>query len=493
MRKLIFALLLSTLPAWCVGAGTYCVTADGAVPSPNPHNCLAGKTFTTLALALAALNAEQGATAFSATQTIYISPGTYTYSGLVQVGFISTGKFLAPSATYPLVITSASGAQAVPGGTQPIISCTTTSVEPLYLYASYMTVQGIEFTHCKDAITFGSTGPRSNETIAYNYIHATGSNASIVSSASGIGAGTWVHHNILASVGAGISWIGAAWTVEFNEIGITTNGNGIASGGLSIIRNNIIYGTYITTGSGIQGGNNDTITGNVGYDDRYCIQSQITAAPGPTFTNNICVANMWTCHYEGGASSVYGLMQHNFCYRSTNAGVPADSGQVQRIGAGPGSAAFEINNISWPSQAVSVNDKNIYAGSMAASMSDYNDWWLTGTPGRVIAGFDSANYTSLSAFQAGTGWDTHSFSANPRILGDPDLLVATTQVFPECPNIECRLAKIRRNYMPTNLALKGKGCTWNASAMTCTPDHSDIGPVPITVYNAPGITGGGVY
>ena len=126
-------------------------------------------------------------------------------------------------------------------------------------------------------------------------------------------------------------------------------------------------------------------------------------------------------------------------------------------------------------------------------MSDYNLWWVTGTVhSEGVAEVANTNYATLSAYQA-AGWDTHSFSANPRIIGDPDLLATSSQVFPECPTIECRLAKIRRNYMPTNLALKGKGCAWNSSAMTCTPDHSDIGPVPITVYNAPGITGGGVY
>ena len=488
MRRLLLFVAFAG-PVFGAGAGLYCVTPTGAAVD----DCVAGKTFPQISTALAALVADQGTATFGATQTIRVYPGSYTSAGLV--GYITSSRFLAPTATYPLIIRSASGAQAAPGGTQPIINCgDTTSTDAGWFYSPYVTVQGFEITNCKAAFVWGSAGPRDHETIAYNYIHGTGTATAIADNAAGTGTGTWIHHNIITNVGSGIASTYAAWIIEFNEISNTTAGGGIGSAGSCTIRNNIIYNVYITNGSGVQGGNDDVITGNVSYDNRYGIQSQIKTAPGPTFQQNIVVGNMWTCHYEGGTSPVFGLMQHNFCYRSTNVGVPADYGQAQRITGGTGSAAFEINNIAWPNKTAAATDRALDTSSgLTASMSDYNVWWVTGTVGHEgLAMVNVTDYATLAAFQV-TGWDTHSINVNPQLLGNPDLLAVTTQVFPECPTIECRLAKIRRNYMPTNLALKGKGCTWSASAMTCTPDHSDIGPVPITVYNAPGITGGGVY
>jgi hypothetical protein len=484
-RLLLLIALAGPLFGAGAGAGTYCVTPTGSVPSPNPHNCAAGKTYTQISGALSALGTDQGTTTFTATQTIWVSPGTYT-----AIGLIGNSPALAPTSTYPLIISSDTGAQAYPGGPQPVVDCGgTSSIVAATFYSPYVTVRGLEITDCKNFFEWGSTGGRNNETISYNYLHANATSIAIENSKPGIGTGTWIHHNIITNVGSAI--VGQpGYTIEFNEISATTAGGAIGSNGPSTVRNNILYNLNITNGSGIQGGNSDVDSGNVVYDARYCIQSGATTSPGPTFLRNICVANMWTCHYEAGTNPVFGLMQHSLCYRSTNAGAPTNSGQVQRISTtSPATtAAFQINNIAWPNKAVTQSDLALYSGIMANSMTDYNVWWVTGTIGSEGMASGSPNYASLAAFQA-TGWDTHSTMTNPRLLGNPDLLATTGQVFPECPNIECRLAKIRRNYMPTNLALKGKGCaTWTGS---CTRDHSDIGPVPITLYDAPGGVGPG--
>ena len=476
MRKLTFVLFFAAVVGWCAGngAGTYCVTPTGSIPNPNPHSCTAGKTYTQISAALTALGTDQGTTTFSATQTIWVSPGTYT-----AIGFIGNSPALAPTATYRLIITSDTGAQAYPGGPQPVIDCGSTATTNATFYSPYVTVTGFEMTDCKYFFTWGSSGTRSNNTISYNYLHGNGTNSCIYNS-NGSGASAWIHHNIITNVGSGLS-LQLPATVEFNEVSATTNG-GAGLGG----NNNIAYNGYVTTGTAITSG-----TGNVAYASRYGLQSQITTGPGPTFLNNIVVGNMWTCHFECGSAACFGLMQHNFCYRSTNAASPSNSGSAtERISVYAGSAEFEIHNIVWPTKTGTQPDRAITTGpSAGTSMADYNNWWVTGSTGVEGMGYyGSTAYATLALFQA-TGWDTHSISVNPRLLGNPDLLATTGQVFPECPNIECRLAKIRRNYMPTNLALKGKGCaTWTGS---CIKDHSDIGPVPITLYDAPGGVGPG--
>jgi len=494
MRPLLLLAILST-PLWATGAGLYCVTSDGLTPAhvDGLSDCTASKTYNSISAAKDALNTDQGTVPFTATQTIRVYPGTYTAIGYTYKTY---GVYLVPTATYSWIITGVSPSQSITG--KPLISCGGATTDAISIYRSpYVTVEGFEVTNCRSAVTFGSAGTADHATVAYNYIHGI-TGFAIQGQASATNA--WVHHN---TVGADVAYgiypsVNTHWLIEYNEVKGSTAGNLINSGGATspgsgmTVRNNILYGGVISVASGVQSGNYDAISDNVSYDNRYGIQSQISSSPGPTLSNNIVVANLWTCHYECGTSNCFGLMQHNFCYRSTNG---TSGGQVMRINtSGTGSQAYEINNISWPNKAVGQYDRNIFSSIQpAGSMSDYNLWWVTGTVhSEGVAEVANTNYATLSAYQA-AGWDTHSFSANPRIIGDPDLLATSSQVFPECPTIECRLAKIRRNYMPTNLALKGKGCAWNSSAMTCTPDHSDIGPVPITVYNAPGITGGGVY
>ncbi len=485
MRKAIFVLVLSAIPAWCVGAGTYCVTPTGSVPSPNPHNCAAGKTYTTVALAYAGLVTDQGATPFTATQNIFVSSGG-TYPAMGSLGT------LVPTSTYHLNIVADTIQQPFAGSVgQPKISCGSLSTDNATVYPTYTTISGFEITNCGKAFSFAN-GSGTHIEISYNYIHdLTTAYAAIYANITSYATSSRVHHNYFYNVVRGLYVLATALEVDHNEFNVTTGGNMISSSGTWKIHDNIGYHAYVTLGSFILAGGADLDTGNVGYDNRYCTQGG-AGTVGAVISNNVCVANMWTCHYEAGASAAQGVTQHSFCYRGTVPG-GATGGQVMRM-SGSGASGWtsaEINNICWPNQVVSSGDGGLYSlATTTGSMSDYNVYWLTGTPGaHAIANVAGASYNTLALAQAGSGMETHSISANPRIVGDPDLLATTSQVYTECPTIECRLSKIRRNYMPTNLALKGKGCaSWSGS---CTPDHSDIGPVPITLYDAPGGVGPG--
>ncbi len=481
MRRLLLPIALAW-PMFGVGAGTYCVTPTGSVPSPNPHNCAAGKTFPKVGLAYAALVTDQGATPFTATQNIFVSSGG-TYPAMGSLGT------LVPTATYRLNIVADTVVQPFGGAAgQPKIDCGGSSIDNATIYTGFTTISGFDIGNCGKAFQWGTGGDRSHDEISYNYIHdlPTAYAALYYNSATYV-TNNRIHHNYFVNVVRGLYVLASAVTVEFNEFNTTTGGNMVTSSGSWTVRNNIGYHAYVTLGSFILAGAGDLDTGNVGYANRYCTQGG-AGTVGTVISNNICVANIWTCHYEAGAGAAAGVTQHSFCYRGTVPG-GATGGQVMRMSGSPASGwtSAEINNICWPNQTVSSGDGGLYSlATTTGAMSDYNVYWLTGTPGaHAIANVAGISYKTLAAAKA-SGMETHSINVNPRIVGDPDLLATTSQVYPECPTIECRLGKIRRNYMPTSLALKGTGCaTWTGS---CTPDHSDIGPVPITLYDAPGAT-----
>jgi hypothetical protein len=145
--------------------------------------------------------------------------------------------------------------------------------------------------------------------------------------------------------------------------------------------------------------------------------------------------------------------------------------------SGAASASSIKDSISWTDGTVNSADRNINPASVAAFGGgvDYNDYWRTGSPLTQVGYVGGVAYTSLETWRAGTGLDTHTQAVDPLLVGSPDLLATSAQVCPACSSIEDRLAFIRVNYTPTNLALKGAGS-----------DGKDIGPIPITIFNAPG-------
>lgn len=458
MQRIILALLLVS-PAW---GATYCVKAGGTTPA----GCTSA--YTTIALAKAAVIAVEGHTDFVATETILVYDSDTPYAPIGDTYAPSWPNKLAPTATHPLII------QAAPGNS-PVIDCGgrggTTDV--ITLSSPYITLSGFELQNCRYAVNLGAGATYS--TVDHNKIHDMGGYAALYGTPDHLSA----HHNTIYSVLRGIV-LGGYSEVSFNEISASTAGNLITSGtvGNNRIHDNILYNAYAANGSGVQTGQSDVVYDNVSYTNRYGIQSQIITAPGPIFQRNIAVNNAYSCHCEGGSNPCFVTMDRNFCYRST-------LGQALRENSGSSTpGAVWTNNIAWGNSVNSL-DKPIFVSALVQILySNRNVFVKTGTMNTALQGTGNVQYATLTAWQA-TGFDADSIEGqNPRLVGDPNLLVTTAQICPSpaCTTIEQRLAFIRRNYAPTNLALKGRAS-----------DGSDPGPVPITIYNAPGITGGGVY
>ena len=483
MRTLIACLTLSGV-AW---AGT-CAT-------PTVYTVGSGQTYATITLALAAVKTDcpYSSGNFTAAKTISIYNGTYTESGLNTTNNPSWNNILLPTATYPLTFSAAAG-------NSPIIDCGGGANDFIADYSPYVTFDHLEIKNCRRAVFTSQefTGsPCGYATISNNYIHDMTSTGYYAIGNAGVThcSRLKIHDNYLVNVVKGIV-AGPYDDVEYNEVNTSTSADLISDdslGGASAatIANNIAYYGANASTAGVLSIYATPITGNVTYHNRYGTETLAVSSPGPTFSGNIDVDNLYNCHDESAGGQAYFVRTHSFCYYATSGSElwvnPNNSGFIAGV-------VLE-NNLSWSNAAAQSFDYNVRVVSDASFLYEGNNAY--NETGQTFRGLDMAKnsgyqYTSLATWQAGTGMDTTSLEANPRLVGDPNLLVAATgQVFTSCANIECRLGKIRRNYMPTNLALKGKGCAWNGSS--CVADHSDIGAVPITIYDAPGITGGGAY
>jgi hypothetical protein len=463
MRRLIIALLVA-LQAQGAGAGLYCVKADGTVPD----GCVAAKTFTEIGAALDQLKADQGATAYTATQTIRVWAGTYP---AVENTHLSS---MNPTATYKLIV------EAAPGST-PLIDGGA-AAECFAPAVSYTVLTGFEITNCGSVRLY-----KDHPEISYSYFHDTTGYAALFSTSATNG--LKAHHNTFFRNLRGISLAaGTDCEIYLNEVGTTTAGNGITgcSTGGNGIRDNITYNGNIVNASGIQPQSGDLIEGNISYNNRYGMQTLATTV-NPILRRNIQVANMYNGHCEGGAGDCPEILEHNFSYA---AGWPGATGGAEmwvatRSDASPLTHIY--SNISWANGSYFAADRNVRMITTAAIAGlDRNVYWKTGNPKTAVAGNlnNGQPYNTLAEWQAGSGLDTHTIEADPRIMGDPDLLVTNAQVFPDAPSIEERKRRIDINYMSTNLALKGRGCSWNGSV--CVEDGSDPGPHAITTFPTPG-------
>jgi hypothetical protein len=415
---------------------------------------------------------------FSGAQTIsvYATGGPYTALG-------DTWRLL-PTASYPLLITAAPGES-------PVINCGGSTANVFDLVSSYTTFTGFEITACGSIYSDADEG---NVTISYNYIHdiATGGFGAINPNAHETN--WWVHHNRIVNAPIGIV-VGGNALIEYNEVGATTAASSavqISCGTLGTpctIRNNIAYGTGPTApiGQAIWQFSAATVTGNVSYYANTGLDVG-GSSDMVTWSNNIAAfaGSGYTCLCEIGSAGACNInINHTLCLK----GEGTYLGPVTLESNAASSQSF-TSSISWADSTLNAYSRNLNLEFVRSIYSDYNVFNKTGSLATAYASDGVTYYNSLSDWQA-TGNDAHTVQTDPRFLGDVNLLNTPARLFPECLTIECRLAKIRHNYTPTNLALKGTGCAWNGTA--CAPDHSDIGPVPVTVYDAPGITGGGVY
>jgi hypothetical protein len=425
-----------------------------------------------VANALAAVKAACSSDPFSGTQTIsvYATGGPYSAPGDTW--------HLAPTASYPLLITAAAGES-------PVFNCGGSTANLLDLVSSYTTFTGFEITACGSI--YGDA-PETNVTVSYNYIHDIATQGFGAIQPNAAETNWWVHHNRIVNAPIGVVVSGNA-LIEYNEVGPTTGYSATqiscGSEGISCtIRNNIVYGAGSQSGSAIWNYYAAAVSGNVSYYNRYGFVVETTTSGDTVTASNNIVAypSNFGCHCEGGAGACWMNVDHALCLKDSG-------GYPMALASTAASSLSFTSSISWADSTISASSRNVFVNALSSIYSDYNVFVKTGTPGTAMSG-GPVLYAALSDWQA-TGHDAHTVQADPRFVGSVGLLNTSAQVFPECPTIECRLANIRHNYTPTNLALKGTGCAWNGT--TCVPDHSDIGPVPVTVYDAPGITGGGVY
>jgi hypothetical protein len=443
-----------------------------ACSSPATYTVGTGKTYANVTAALAGVVSACGSSAFGGTQTIsvYAAGGPYSDTNTYIPGWSIT-----PTASYPLIITAAPGES-------PVYNCGGSATNLFWVDINYFVLTGFEITGC-GPIT--SDGASSGITIYNNYIHDSKGGIQPNSTETN----WWVHHNRIVNVPIGIS-VGGNALIEYNEVGPTTGGSatqiGCGSEGVSCtIRNNIVYGAGSQSGSAIWNYYAATVSGNVSYYNRYGnVVEASTSGDTVTASHNIMAyPSNYGCHCEGGGGACWENVDHALCLKDL-------TGYPVALNSSVASSLSFTSSISWADSTVNGSDRDLSVNNLASLYSDYNVFVKTGTPGTAIVTGTTTLYAALSDWQA-TGHDAHTVQVDPRFVGSVGLLNTSAQVFPECPTIECRLAKIRHNYTPTNLALKGTGCAWNGTA--CVPDHSDIGPVPVTVYDAPGITGGGVY
>jgi hypothetical protein len=466
MRRLAaFILFSASCWAQCNSPATYTVGTGKQYPAT-----------TGIADALAAISAACGYhSPFGAAQTIsvYAAGGPYSAPG--------TTWPLLPTVANPLLITAAPGES-------PVINCGGSTAYVLQIEGPYHTFTGFEVTACGGIYSDYNVGGAT--TISYNYIHdMAGSSGAI--NPNGPQTNWWVHHNRIVNVPTGIN-VGGNALIEYNEVGPTTGSSAtqIACGseGVSCTeRNNYVYGAGAQPGSAIWNYSAASVYGNVSQSNRYGNVVETTSS-GDTVTashNIMAYPSNFGCHCEGGSGACWESVDHALCI-----GVSTSAGGIPVVlGSTAASSLSFTSSISWADSTPNLAPVYNVDANVGTIYSDYNVF-------NKVSGLNTAIstgpvlYATLANWQA-TGNDTHTVQVDPRFVGSVGLLNTSARVFLECPTIECRLGKIRHNYTPTNLALKGAGCAWNGT--TCVPDHSDIGPVPVTVYDAPGMTGGGVY
>ena len=472
MRRLAAFILLSTSCWAACAAHTYTVGTGKDYPGA-----------TGVADAIAAVKAACGYEVyFGGTQTISVYAAGGPYSAIPGDTYT-----LYSTATYPLIITAAPGES-------PVFNCGGSTAPLIELDSNYATFNGFEITACGGIY---SGAPVTNVTISNNYIHDTvGSYWAI--NPNGSQTNWWVHHNRIVNVaGGGIGVQGNA-LIEYNEVGPTTAGalTQITCGNAGVsctIRNNIAYGIGPTSNIMVNFLQYyaATVSGNVSYYNGVGFDASTTGSSSnlATFSHNIAA---YSAHYvtncEGGGGACWTNTDHALILKDEGS---SGLSSVEYDSVSSVASTLSLtSSILWGDSTISPNTHLISVAALNSLYSDYNVFNKTGSFNTAQDTSGPTYYATLAAWQA-TGRDTHTVQTDPRFVGSISLLRTASQVFPECPTIECRLAKIRHNYTPTNLALKGTGCAWNGT--TCVPDHSDIGPVPVTVYDAPGITGGGVY
>lgn len=483
MRSLIAVLFLCSLShgaTWIIdGVGGSCPTS-GFTPGATYH-C------TTLALAYTSLTDKYGSGARTLTETETIQGDTTTPQGAFSV------FPMVPTASFHIIFTANAGlipAGGCTAGGCPVIDCGggATSVALAANSPGYLEVHNWELRNCGQAVTGAAMA---GIVVQQTYIHDLTATSNLYSIVTGSG-GTFDHVWITNAKG-GISGNGAFTYIKcYGMTGVSCISP--PSGATSTYSNVLCAnGTNTNATSCILAVAGDVagttpLTGNIGYASKYGMQSMVNTGISPIFAYDLSINNVFNCHGEGGAAALEMNRAHELCYF---AGTGAEIRQNATSGTATSQACGELSITNGTNNGLDANVFQSDPGMFANAAIDYNNYWNVGTSVNVSKiGSPSTQYATLALWQAALnggaspGPDLHSQFADPRFVGNISMLNTTSDVCNNGESIESCINRIRKNFIPTNLALKGKGASSNGTV--CVADGSDPGPIPITVFASPG-------
>ncbi|MCH5676611.1 ricin-type beta-trefoil lectin domain protein [Streptomyces gilvus] len=158
---------------------------------------------------------------------------------------------------------------------------------------------------------------------------------------------------------------------------------------------------------------NNTLQYNYGHDnDGYCLAIYNAGSykdQNNIFRYNVCANNARKSNARWGEVHVTQASKNAQIYNNTFYSNPANTAPF--LGVESSSTGFFKNNVIYSTAA------NLYSGSSSSFIDDNNDYYVTtgATPAFALNG---TSYSGLSAYQSGTGMETHSVIADP-LLNSP--------------------------------------------------------------------------
>jgi parallel beta-helix repeat protein len=365
LAVLVGCLVFAVVPGSLVAAGGSVLYVDrGNSACSNSGSGTAAQPFCTISAAAAVATAGQ---------TVQVAAGTYPE----RVAVASSG-----TSSAPLVFTAAPGATVTLSG----------QANGFYLSGkSWVTIEGFDVNHTTD---YGiAVNNSSNITVANNHVSYSGQplqgytkyGIRLNNVSDSIVSGNTTDHNS----NAGIALVSGSTRDQVLDNLSYSNAEG-----------------YQRSAAGIHlyGAPNNTVAGNITHNNE---DSGINCYPGSNgciIYNNVTYNN--GDHGIDDSFSANATIIANTVYNNVTAGINVE---------GQATGGTLANNISVDNGIGSPrthSDIRIEKGSTAGTTLDYDQVYLTRPDTLLI--WDSVSYTSLSAFQAASGQESHALNADPK-------------------------------------------------------------------------------
>ena len=357
-----------------------------------------GKTYSTIQAALDNLFIVVGAVAFTETHTIRVFTDTYLETA-------TPNTLLNPTATFRLVIEGAAG-------NIPIIDGQTARANGIYVYIiSYVTISGMTAkNHTANGIQFYSSSYCtafsntcfSNTTSGILFTIASSNCTAYLNTCYSGTSGIYFYQNCLNG------------TAYDNKCYSNTNGiqyYGSSANGICYRNNLYLNGTAIT----IAGSTNATIYRNNIYSNSTGIAfSSVTSIK---IYNNLIYNNSIGLH---GTTATNAIMDNNTLYRNASTGIYLNTVATN---------ATVKNNIIWQQSGTAIN---VSDNSQAGFVSNRNNLYVV-YPG--VFGYWGSSRTTLAAWQAASGQDANSISAQPKFQYLKDGIAVSLKITDQSPCI----------------------------------------------------------